>query len=40
MRGQIGSEKSWAVIGRTMYDFFGFLEVRELAWNNWDDENN
>lgn len=42
MRGQIGSTKSWDVIGRTMYDFFGFLEAQELTWdsNVHDDEKN
>ncbi|WP_426173728.1 hypothetical protein [Massilia sp. TWR1-2-2] len=33
MRGQIGSEKSWEVIGRTIYDYFGFLEAHDLAWD-------
>ena len=37
MREQIGSEKSWEVIGRTIYDYFGFLEAQELAWNETDD---
>lgn len=33
MRGQIGSQNSWSVIGRTLYDYFSFLEAHEVAWN-------
>lgn len=32
-RGAIGSHRSWPSTGRAMYDFFGFLQAHELAWD-------
>lgn len=32
LRGRIASKNSWAVVGRALYDFFGFLEAHELSW--------
>ncbi|MDD4947715.1 MAG: tyrosine-type recombinase/integrase [Gallionella sp.] len=34
LRGAIGSKRSWPSTGRAMYDYFSFLQVHEL---NWDD---
>lgn len=36
LRGVIGSKKSWVSTGRALYDFFSFLEVHELPWNDVD----
>ena len=36
MRADIGSDNSWEPIGRAMYDYFGFLEANELAWDDVD----
>lgn len=36
LRGAIGSQKSWQVIGQSIYDFFGFLQAHELAWDDVD----
>ncbi len=36
LRGAIGSSKSWEPTGRTMYDFFGFLEAHDLSWDDVD----
>ena len=41
-RGAIESKRSWDVIGRSLYDYFGFLEAHGLRWddvNRGDDEN-
>ncbi|MFY4698419.1 tyrosine-type recombinase/integrase [Burkholderia glumae] len=35
-RGSIGSKKSWRPTGQAIYDFFGFLQAHELAWNDVD----
>lgn len=35
-RGSIGSEKSWRPTGQALYDFFGFLQAHELAWDDVD----
>ena len=35
-RGAIGSKKSWGTTGQAIYDFFGFLEAHELAWDEVD----
>ncbi len=35
-RGQISSKNSWTTIGRSLYDYFEFLEANELAWNDVD----
>lgn len=34
LRGAIGSHKSWASTGRSLYDYFSFLQAHELAWND------
>ncbi|MDM0007493.1 tyrosine-type recombinase/integrase [Variovorax sp. J22G73] len=34
LRGQIGSKRSWEPIARSLYDYFGFLEAHDLAWND------
>lgn len=34
MRGAIGSRKSWEPTGRAMYDYFSFLEVHDLSWDD------
>jgi integrase/recombinase XerD len=34
MRGEIESKKSWEPISRAIYDYFGFLEAHELAWDD------
>lgn len=34
LRGRIGSRRSWASTGRALYDFFGFLEANDLAWDS------
>lgn len=34
LRGSIGSKKSWPSTGRALYDFFAFLEVHELQWDD------
>ena len=36
LRGAIGSQKSWQAIGQSIYDFFGFLQAHELAWDDVD----
>ncbi len=36
MRGAIGSRKSWKAISQSVYDFFGFLEAHDLAWDDVD----
>lgn len=36
LRGAIGSLKSWQTIGQCIYDFFGFLQAHELAWDDVD----
>lgn len=36
MRGGIGSRKSWEPIARSLYDYFGFLQAHELAWDDVD----
>lgn len=33
-RGRVRSRKSWAAYGQAMYDYFGFLEARELDWRD------
>jgi integrase/recombinase XerD len=33
-RGAIESKKSWEPIGRSLYDYFGFLEAHELDWDD------
>ncbi|MGS0896647.1 tyrosine-type recombinase/integrase [Burkholderia stagnalis] len=35
-RGSIGSKKSWEPTGQALYDFFGFLQAHELAWDDVD----
>lgn len=35
-RGAIGSQKSWSQIGQAIYDYFGFLEAHDLAWQDTD----
>lgn len=35
-RGSIGSKKSWPSTGRALYDYFSFLEVHELRWDDVD----
>lgn len=34
LRGSIGSPKSWASTGRSLYDYFSFLQAHELAWDD------
>lgn len=36
LRGAIGSQKSWQAIGQSIYDFFGFLQAHDLAWDDVD----
>ena len=36
MRGSIGSRKSWEPTGRALYDYFSFLEVHGLVWDDVD----
>lgn len=36
LRGRISSRNSWTVAGRALYDFFGFLEAHDLAWQDVD----
>jgi len=36
LRGAIGSRKSWRAISQSIYDFFGFLQAHELAWDDVD----
>ncbi|WP_200334863.1 tyrosine-type recombinase/integrase [Thiocystis violacea] len=31
-RGRVSSQKSWAAYGQALYDYFGFLEARNLDW--------
>ncbi|SOE58306.1 Site-specific recombinase XerD [Burkholderia sp. YR290] len=33
-RGAIGSQRSWEAIGRSLYDYFGFLEAHNLHWKD------
>lgn len=33
-RGAIGSKKSWDPAGRAMYDYFSFLQVHGLTWDD------
>ncbi|MDN7569964.1 tyrosine-type recombinase/integrase [Burkholderia contaminans] len=35
-RGSVGSKKSWRPAGQALYDFFGFLQAHELAWDDVD----
>lgn len=35
-RGQIGSRRSWGVIGQALYDYFSFLEAHDLDWTDVD----
>ena len=35
-RGAIGSRKSWDPVGRAMYDYFSFLQVHGLEWDDCD----
>lgn len=34
LRGAIGSKRSWASIGRALYDFFSFLQAHALDWRD------
>lgn len=34
LRGAIGSERSWEAIGRSLYDYFGFLEAHNRHWKD------
>lgn len=34
LRGAIGSRKSWANTGRALYDYFSFLQVHDLRWDD------
>jgi integrase/recombinase XerD len=34
LRGAIGSKKSWACTGRALYDYFSFLQVHDLSWDD------
>ena len=36
LRGAIGSKKSWAATGQAIYDYFGFLQAHDLAWDDVD----
>lgn len=36
LRGDIGSEGSWAIIGRALYDFFSFLQANDFDWRDVD----
>lgn len=36
LRGSIGSRKSWPSTGRALYDYFSFLQVHELRWDEVD----
>lgn len=36
LRGAIGSKKSWANTGQALYDYFSFLQVHDLAWDDVD----
>lgn len=33
-RGRVQSTRSWEAYGRTLYDFFGFLEANDLDWRD------
>lgn len=35
-RGAIESTRSWEAIGRSLYDYFGFLEANDLCWSDVD----
>lgn len=32
-RHRVASHKTWAVYGKSLYDYFGFLETHELTWD-------
>ncbi|HEH9411859.1 TPA: tyrosine-type recombinase/integrase [Aeromonas salmonicida] len=36
LRGAIGSKKSWPSTGRALYDFFSFLQARDIDWHDVD----
>ncbi|QOY72997.1 site-specific integrase [Pseudomonas sp. OST1909] len=36
IRGAIGSKRSWPSTGRSLYDFFSFLQAHELDWRDVD----
>lgn len=36
LKGRVKSKKSWASIGRAMYDYFSFLEVNDFDWRDVD----
>ncbi|MGE8327118.1 tyrosine-type recombinase/integrase [Pseudomonas urmiensis] len=36
LKGRVKSKKSWASVGRAMYDYFSFLEVNEFDWRDVD----
>ena len=36
LRGAIGSRRSWPNTGRALYDYFSFLQVHELHWEDVD----
>ena len=33
-RGRVESPKSWPAYGQTLYDYFGFLQANDLAWDS------
>ncbi len=33
-RGRVRSKMSWSAYGQVMYDYFGFLEAREIDWRD------